>query len=94
MLSALTVDVQPVAARRFYLPTYAGTPAAHAGARDILQDFADRATPTSNTLAEPLDLVSVDTACVGRSRGRAVDLLEANGFTQVGSKGTITCLRR
>ena len=38
--------------------------------------------------------LSVDTACVGRSRGRAVDLLEANGFTQVGSKGTITCLRR
>ena len=94
VLSALTVDVQPVAARRFYLPTYAGTPAAHAGARDILQDFVDRATPKSNTLAEPLDLVSVDTACVGRSRGRAVDLLEANGFTRAGSNGTITCLRR
>ena len=94
VLSALTVDVQPVSARRFYLPTYAGTPAAHAGARERLQVFADGPTPASNTVAEPLALLSVDTACVGRSRGRAVDLLEANGFTRVGSKGTITCLRR
>ena len=94
VLSALTVDAQPVSARRFYLPSYAGTRAAHAGARDTLQEFADRATPTTNTLAEPLDLLSVDTACVGRSRGRAVELLEANGFEEVGSKATITCLRR
>ena len=94
VLSALTVDVQPVSARRFYLPAYAGTPAAHAGARQTLQVFADESTPAENTIAEPLDLLSVDTACVGRSRQAAVDLLEANGFTQVGSKGTITCLRR
>jgi hypothetical protein len=36
----------------------------------------------------------VDTACVGASRGKAVDLLEANGFEQVGTVGTLVCLRR
>jgi hypothetical protein len=94
VLSALTVDVQPVSARRSYLPAYAASPASHAGAREVLQEFADEATPESNTIAAALDLLSVDTACVGRSRGRAVELLEQNGFTRVGSKGTVTCLRR
>lgn len=94
VLSALTVDVQPVSARRFYLPSYAGTRSAHAGAREVLQRFADTSTPKTNTIAEPLDLLSVDTACVGTSRGAAIDLLETNGFTEVGSKGSITCLRR
>ena len=94
VLVELTVDVQPVAARTFYLPSYASTPAAHAGARMMLQTFADRGTPPTNTIAEPLDLLSVDTACVGRSRGQAISLLEANGFTPVGSRGDLTCLRR
>ena len=94
VLSGLTVDVQPVSARRSYLPAYAATPASHAGAREVLQEFADEATPESNTIAAALDLLSVDTACVGRSRGRAVELLEQNGFTRVGSEGTVTCLRR
>ena len=94
VLAALTVDVQPVSARRFYLPAYAGTPEAHAGEREVLQEFADERTPGTNTIAEPLDVVGVDTACVGSSRGRAVELLEANGFEPVGSQGSITCLRR
>ena len=80
VLAALTVDVQPVSARRFYLPAYAGTPEAHAGEREVLQEFADERTPSTNTIGEPLDAVGVDTACVGSSRGGAVELLEANGF--------------
>ena len=94
VLAALSVEVQPVSARRFYLPSYAGTSEAHAGEREVLQVFADERTPQSDTIGEPLELLGVDTACVGRSRGRAIELLEANGFEDVGSKGTITCLRR
>jgi hypothetical protein len=94
VLAGLTVDVQPVSARTAYLRSYAGTPTAHAGARLTLQNFADKATPATNTIAQPLDLLSVDTACVGRSRERAIELLEENGFSEVGSKGSITCLRR
>lgn len=94
VLSALTVDVQPVAARRAYLAAYAATPEARSGSRLELQEFADEHTPDTNSIADDLDAVGVDTACVGRSRGRAVDLLEANGFQVVGSLGTVTCLRR
>ena len=38
--------------------------------------------------------MGVDTACVGTSRGRAIDLLEANGFEVVGVINNLTCLRR
>ena len=72
VLAALSVEVQPVSARRFYLPSYAGTSEAHAGEREVLQVFADERTPQSDTIGEPLELLGVDTACVGRSRGRAI----------------------
>jgi hypothetical protein len=94
VLAALTVDVQPVAARRAYLPAYATTPEAEAGSRQELQEFADERTPDTNTIADDLDAVGVDTACVGPSRGRAIELLQANGFEVVGTQGTLTCLRR
>jgi hypothetical protein len=94
VLAALTVDVQPVSARRAYLPTYAGAPEAHAGSRERLQEFVDRSTPPVNDIAGALDELSVDTACVGSRRGRAVDLLEANGFSVVGKVNNLTCLRR
>ena len=94
VLAALTVDVQPVAARRAYLPAYATTPEAQAGSRQELQEFADERTPDTNTIADDLDAVGVDTACVGPSRGRAIELLQANGFEVVGTQGTLTCLRR
>ncbi len=93
-LAALTVDVQPVAARRAYLPAYAIDPAAEAGSRQALQEFVDERTPETDTIGDDLDAVGVDTACVGASRGKAVDLLEANGFQQVGTVGTLVCLRR
>lgn len=94
VLAALTVDVQPVSARRAYLPTYAGTPEAQAGSREELQEFADERTPGTDTIGDDLDAVGVDTACVGTSRGRAIDLLEANGFEVVGVINNLTCLRR
>ncbi|WP_377643998.1 DUF6077 domain-containing protein [Oryzobacter terrae] len=98
VLVALTVDVQPVAARRFYLPAYAATPDAHAGVRDRLQVFADQLTPTTEaettTLAADLELLSVDTACVPTVRGAAVALLQDTGFRVVDAVGSITCLRR
>ena len=94
MLAALSVDVQPVSARRAYLPTYAGTPEAQAGSREELQEFADERTPGTDTIGDDLDAVGVDTACVGTSRGRAIDLLEANGFEVVGVINNLTCLRR
>ena len=80
--------------RRAYLATYATTPEARSSSREGLQEFADERTPSTNSIGDDLDAVGVDTACVGRSRGRAVDLLEANGFHVVGSKGTVICLRR
>ena len=94
VLAALTVDVQPVSARRAYLPTYAGTPEARAGSRDELQEFVDESTPATDTIGEDLDGVGVDTACVATSRGRAIALLEASGFEEVGPVNNLTCLRR
>ena len=94
VLAGLTVDVQPVASRRAYLPAYATTPEAESGSRQVLQEFADERTPDTNSIGDDLDAVGVDTACVGRSRGRAVELLRANGFDVVGELGTLTCLRR
>jgi hypothetical protein len=94
VLAALTVDVQPVAARRGYLRSYAGTSEALAGSREVLQEFVDRRTPDTDTIGEHLDAVGVDTACVGPSRGRAVDLLETNGYRVVGRVGSLVCLRR
>jgi hypothetical protein len=94
VLAALSVDVQPVSARRAYLRSYAGAPGAHAASRDELQEFADRRTPRGNALAKPLDELSVDTACVGTRRGKAVELLKANGFRVVGRVNNLTCLRR
>jgi hypothetical protein len=94
VLAALTVDVQPVSARRSYLPTYAATPGALAGSREELQQFVDERTPDTNTIGDELAALSVDTACVGTARGRAVELLEANGFEVVGTVNTLTCLRR
>ena len=129
VLAALTVDVQPVSARRAYLRPVqyfkgvsspvkkpelvemvifrentediyagieyaAGTPEAQAGSREELQEFADERTPGTDTIGDDLDAVGVDTACVGTSRGRAIDLLEANGFEVVGVINNLTCLRR
>ncbi len=94
VLAALTVDVQPVAARRAYLPSYATDPAAQAGRREALQEFVDERTPPTDTIGDDLDAVGVDTACVGSSREEAVNLLEANGFQQVGTVGSLVCLRR
>ena len=94
VLAALTVDVQPVSARRAYLPTYAGTPEAQAGRREVLQEFADERTPGTDTIGDDLDALGVDTACIGTSRGRAIDLLEDNGFAVVGTVNNLTCLRR
>lgn len=94
VLAALTVDVQPVSARRSYLRTYVGTPGALAGSREELQEFVDEETPDTNTIGDELAALSVDTACVGTARGRAVDLLEANGFEVVGTVNNLTCLRR
>ncbi len=94
VLAALTVDVQPVSARRSYLRGYASTPEARAGSRQELQEFIDSRTPSTNTIDDDLDALSVDTACVGSKRGRAVDLLEANGFQNAGRVGNLVCLRR
>ena len=94
VLAALTVDVQPVSARRSYLRGYASTPEARAGSREELQEFIDSRTPSTNTIDDDLDALSVDTACVGSTRGRAVDLLEANGFQNAGRVGNLVCLRR
>ncbi len=94
VLVALTVDVQPVSARSAYLPYYSGVRGAYAGARRELQLFADERTPEGDPLTSELDALSVDTACVGSTRGRAISLLKANGFHRAGEVNDLTCLRR
>jgi hypothetical protein len=97
VLASLTVEMQPVSTRVRFLPTYAGTPEAHAGDRRVLQRFANRRSATPDdprSLDDELDRLSVDTACVRKSREDAVMLLEGAGFTPVGSVRGLICLRR
>jgi hypothetical protein len=94
VLSGMSVDVHPVSARSLYLSTYAGSPAAHSAQRAELQRFADSRTPPAESLRPLVEVLSVDTACVGRSRGRAVDALESIGFTVAVRKAGLVCLRR
>jgi hypothetical protein len=94
VLAGLTVSVQPVSARAYYLSSYATSPEARVAERVVLQRFADEATPEVGSLDDALDVVGVDTACVPTERGAAVDLLEAAGFAVVGSTDSLTCMRR
>ncbi len=95
VLAALTVDIRPVSARQLYLRVYVNTPAAHAAARDSLQEFADGRPPVSESaLTEELDLLDVRTACVESTRERAVGMLEDAGFSAAGDVNDLTCLRR
>ncbi|HET7820773.1 MAG TPA: DUF6077 domain-containing protein [Ornithinibacter sp.] len=94
-LAALTVDIHPVSARPFYLPNYAGTPAAHAGARRTLQQFVDVTTPDDPTAIEDaLTLLDVRTVCLRNHRGGGIRLLQADGFRVVEKKAGNTCLQR
>ncbi|MGB7818266.1 MAG: DUF6077 domain-containing protein [Ornithinibacter sp.] len=94
-LAALTVDVQPVSARVYYLPTYASAPEAHAGARGRLQHFVDRETPTdASSLVEELALLDVRTACLRSTRDGGIELLEEAGYSIVGTVRNLTCLQR
>jgi hypothetical protein len=94
-LAALTVDIHPVSARPFYLPNYAGTPAAHAGARRTLQQFVDVTTPDDPTdIEKALTLLDVRTVCLKNNRDGGIRLLEADGFSVVDKKRGITCLQR
>jgi hypothetical protein len=94
-LAALTVDIHPVSARPFYLPNYAGTPAAHAGARRTLQQFVDVTTPDDPTdIEKALTLLDVRTVCLKNNRDGGIRLLEADGFSVADKKRGITCLQR
>jgi hypothetical protein len=93
-LSAMSVDVHPVSARAIYLPAYAGDPAARVPERIELQTFVDSRTPPVESLRPLLDDLSVDTACVSRRRGKAVDALELLGFEARLEAGGLVCLRR
>jgi hypothetical protein len=90
----MSVDVHPVSARAIYLPAYASQPAAHVAARTELQRFADSRTPDPRTLLPLIDVLSVDTACVSSTRGKAVDALEEIGCHVAAQAGGLTCLRR
>jgi len=94
-LAALTVDVLPVSARPFYLPTYAGVPEAHAGERLVLQQFVDVTTPKDPTaIRRALDVLDVRTACLRNHRDGGIALLEDEGFRVVGEAAGMTCLQR
>lgn len=94
-LAGLTVELQPVSARVYYLPTYAGDPLAHAGERRALQRFIDKKTPSdARSLDDELDLLDVSTACVRTTRDGAIELLQGAGYSIVGTVRNLTCLRR
>ncbi len=94
VLADMSVDVHPVSARTFYLSIYAGIPAARAQDRLALQTFVDSRTPSADVVAGPLRALSVDTACVGPQRGRAVDLLKGLGYRVAARNAKLVCLRR
>jgi hypothetical protein len=94
VLAALSVDVHPVSARAIYLNAYVGTPSAHAQQRIELQRFADSRTPSVESLRPLVDVLSVDTACVSRKRGKAVTALKELGFHVATREAGLVCLRR
>lgn len=95
VLAALTVEVQPVSARVYYLSNYASDPAADAGARRELQLFIDKRTPKDvRSLDDELELLDVRTVCVRSTREGALKLLQGAGYATVGVVKNLTCLRR
>jgi hypothetical protein len=94
VLAALSVDVHPVSARAIYLNAYVGTPSAHAQQRIELQRFADSRTPSVESLRPLVDVLSVDTACVSKKRGKAVTALKELGFHVATREAGLVCLRR
>ena len=94
VLAALSVDVHPVSARAIYLNAYVGTPSAHVQQRIELQRFADSRTPSVESLRPLVEVLSVDTACVSKKRGKAVTALKRLGFHVATREAGLVCLRR
>jgi hypothetical protein len=94
-LAGLTVDVQPVIARPFYLHAYAPTPEAHTRERLVLQTFVDETTPTDpSRVADALDVLDVRSVCLRDHRGGGIRMLEDLGWQQVARERGITCLQQ
>jgi hypothetical protein len=94
VLAGMSVDVHPVSARTLYLNHYEPVKDAFADQRRELQTFADSTTRPGAELRPLLDQLSVDTACVSETRGKAVTALEEAGFTVAARGADLVCLRR
>jgi hypothetical protein len=94
VLAGMSVDVHPVSARIMYLAQYVPVKGAFALERRELQTFADSTTRPGAELRPLLDQLSVDTACVSETRGKAVTALEEAGFTVAARGADLVCLRR
>jgi hypothetical protein len=94
VLAGMSVDVHPVSARTLYLNHYESVKGAFADQRRELQTFADSTTRPGAELRPLLDQLSVDTACVSETRGKAVTALEEAGFTVAAQGADLVCLRR
>ena len=94
VLAGMSVDVHPVSARTLYLNHYDPVKDAFADQRRELQAFADSTTRPGAELRPMLDQLSVDTACVSETRGKAVTSLEEAGFTVAARGADLVCLRR
>jgi hypothetical protein len=94
-LAVTTTDVKAVAPRRYYMEYLRDAPSFHYPQRHRLVDYVNDQIPADAAgIADDLDLVGVDVACVMARDAERFDVIAAAGFRPLLTSSYYRCLVR